>query len=165
MRINKYFLGTVSVLSKVPSAAATVFSRILHDLLQDLTMSFPSFDSLGFNFLGLLTPTALVPLLCSSNCGQDVSAHFCKLFMVSYHLCSSSLTASGLLYVPFPFALVFYFSLCILPFYFCHCFLYQLAYCDSIPIASPLWGKMRGTGRKREPRIRGTVRSWIGITG
>ena len=136
MRINKYFLGTVSVLSKVPSAAATVFSRILHDLLQDLTTSFPSFDSLGFNFLGLLTPTALVPLLCSSNCGQDVSAHFCKLFMVSYHLCSSSLTASSLLYVPFPFALVFYFSLCILPFYFCHCFLYQLAYCDSIPISS-----------------------------
>ena len=136
MRINKYFLGTVSVLSKVPSAAATVFSRIIHDLLQDLTTSFPSFDSLGFNFLGLLTPTALVPLLCSSNCGQDVSAHFCKLFMVSYHLCSSSLTASSLLYVPFPFALVFYFSLCILPFYFCHCFLYQLAYCDSIPIST-----------------------------
>ena len=68
-------------------------------------------------------------------------------------------------YVPFPFALVFYLSLCILPFYFCHCFLYPLASCDSIPIASPLWGKMRGTGRKREPRIRGTVRSWIGITG
>lgn len=90
MRINKYFLGTVSVLSKAPSAAATVFSRILHDLLKDVTMSFPSCDSLGFNFLGLLMPIALVSLLCSSNCGQDVSVHFCKLLVVSYHLCNSS---------------------------------------------------------------------------
>lgn len=100
MRINKYFLGTVSVLSNVPSAAATVFSRILHDLVQDLTTSFPSCDILGFSFLGLLMPVALVPLLCSLNCGQDVSVDFCKLFMVSYHLGSSSLTVSGLFYVP-----------------------------------------------------------------
>lgn len=118
MRINKYFLGTVSVLSKVPSAAATVFSRILLGLVQDLTTSFPSCDSLGFSFLGLLMPVALVPLLCSSNCGQDVSVDFCKLFMVL----SLGQFLFDCLRSPLC-ALVFYFSLCILPFYCCHCFI------------------------------------------
>ena len=62
MRINKHFPGAVSVLSKVLSAA--IFSRILHDLVQDMTVSFPSvslhtFQVPGFAYVCCLSASAL----------------------------------------------------------------------------------------------------------
>ena len=159
MRINKYFLGTVSVLSNVPSAAATVFSRILHDLVQDLTSLSPP-----VTYWVSASWVCLCPLpwcLCS------VPRTVGKMSLLISVSCSWYLITWAV-----PLWLSQVSSMCLsLLFFSLHSpilllsLLYQLAYCDSIPIASPLRGRMRGTGRKRETRIRGTVRSWIGITG
>lgn len=60
--MNKHFPGTVSVLSKVLSAA--VSSRILYDLVQDMTVSFPSvslhiFQVPGFAYVYCLNASVL----------------------------------------------------------------------------------------------------------